>query len=209
MTAVSGAFYPVNLRVAGRRCLVVGGGTVAARKAQGLLEAGAVVHVIASRVGEEMRRVAVTWDERPFATGDTGGYRLVITATDDPEVNAAVAAEADAAGIWVNSADDPENCTFILPAVARQGPITVAVGTAGTSPALAGWLRDRIAADLGPEYAALAELLSQQREEIRAAGRSTEGLDWKTALDSGMLELIEAGRIAEARERLKACLSSS
>lgn len=209
MTAITAATYPVNLRVDGRRCLVVGGGTVAARKARGLLEAGAVVHVIAPRVSEHMRALAVTVDERPFAPGDTAGHRLVLVATDDPAVNQAVAAEADGAGIWVNSADDPANCTFILPAVARQGPITVAVGTAGTSPALAGWLRDRIAADLGPEHAALAALLSEARDAIRADGRSTEGLDWKTALESGMLDLIRAGRITEARERLQACLSSS
>ena len=203
------AFFPVNLRVEGRRCLVVGGGPVAARKAQGLLQAGAIVHVIATRVSAQVRELDLTWEERPFAAGDTAGYRLVMTATDDHGLNTAVAAEADAAGIWVNSADDPENCTFILPAVARQGPITVAVGTDGTSPALAGWLRDRVAAELGPEHAELAALLAAEREEIRSAGRSTEGLDWKRALDSGMLELIAAGRIAEARERLKACLSSS
>lgn len=209
MTAITGTHYPVNLRVDGRRCLVVGGGPVAARKARGLLEAGAVVHVVATEVGAEMRALAVTWEERPFATGDTGGHRLVLTATDDPEVNTAVAAEADAAGIWVNSADDPDNCTFILPALVRQGPVMVTVGTGGASPALAAWLRDRIGADLGPEYAALAELLAEAREEIRAQGRSTEGLDWKSALESGMLDLIRAGRIAQARERLQACLSSS
>lgn len=201
--------YPVNLRIKGRRCLVVGGGPVAARKAQGLLAAGAVVSVVATAVGPAVRALGVTWEERPYAAGDCHGYRLVLTATDDVAVNAAVAAEAESAGIWVNSADDPDNCTFILPALHRQGDVVVSVGTGGASPALAGWLRDRIAAEVGPEFAALASLLSDAREAIRAAGRSTEGLDWKRALDSGMLDLIRAGRITEARERLETCLSSS
>ena len=201
--------YPVNLDVSGRRCVVVGGGRVARRKVEGLVACGAVVHVVAPVVAEEIKASAASWSERPYATGDLDGARLVITATDDPSVNQQVYDDAEAAGIWVNSADDPDRCTFTLPAVARQGPITVAVGTAGASPALAGWLRDRVAADLGPEYATLAGLLAEARSVVRAEGRSTEGLAWQSALDEDMLMLIRGGRIAEARERLKTCLSSS
>jgi precorrin-2 dehydrogenase / sirohydrochlorin ferrochelatase len=202
--------YPVNLLVAGRRCLVVGGGPVAAQKAQGLVDCEAVVHVIASEVGEAVRALpTITWDERPYRSGDVGGYRLVITATDDPVTNRQVFSEADEAGIWVNSADDPANCSFTLPSRVRQGPLLVTFATGGRSPAVATWLRRRFEVEFGPEYLTLIEILGEQRARIQAQGRSTEGLDWQKALDSGMLELIREGHLAEAKERLQACLSSS
>jgi siroheme synthase-like protein len=202
--------YPVNLLVAGRRCLVVGGGPVAAQKAQGLVDCEAVVHVIASEVGEAIRAIpTITWDERPYRSGDVGGYRLVITATDDPVTNRQVFSEADEAGIWVNSADDPANCSFTLPSRVRQGPLLVTFATGGRSPAVATWLRRRFEVEFGPEYLTLIEILGEQRARVQAEGRSTEGLDWQKALDSGMLELIREGHLAEAKERLQACLSSS
>jgi precorrin-2 dehydrogenase/sirohydrochlorin ferrochelatase len=150
----------------------------------------------------------VRWDERPYRPGEVEGYWLVITATDDTELNAQVAADADAAHVWVNSADDPANCSFTLPAVARQGDLTVTVSTGGRSPAYSGWVRDRLAAELGPEYGTLLDILGEVRESIHREGRSTEGLDWRAALDSGMLELVREGHLAEAKERLQACLSS-
>ncbi|MDQ1402586.1 MAG: precorrin-2 dehydrogenase [Actinomycetota bacterium] len=202
--------YPVNLIVAGRACLVVGGGPIAARKAAGLVSCGARVHVIAAAVSPAVRALdGVTWEEREYRVGDVVGYRLVITATGDPAVDGAVAADADSAGIWVNSADDPANCSFTLPAVLRRGELVVTVSTGGRSPALATWLRDQLSAQLGPEYLDLLDLLAEAREELRATGRSTEGLDWQSALNSGMLDLIRTGDLNRARERLQACLSSS
>jgi precorrin-2 dehydrogenase/sirohydrochlorin ferrochelatase len=202
--------YPVNLLVAGRRCLVVGGGPVAARKAEGLLACGAVVHVVATEVGPDVRALpGVSWEERPYQPGDLAGYRLVVTATGAPEIDAAVFADGEAAGTWVNSADDPANCSFTLPAVVRRGPVVVTVSTGGHSPALAVWLKQRIGAQIGPEYEVLAGLLSEQRDAVRAEGRSTEGVDWQRALDSDMLELIRSGQVQQAKERLQACLSSS
>jgi precorrin-2 dehydrogenase / sirohydrochlorin ferrochelatase len=202
--------YPVNLVVAGRRCLVVGGGRVAAEKAAGLLDCEAAVHVVATDVGAGVRALpGATWDERPYRSGDVAGYRLVVTATDDPEVNRQVFEEAEAAGIWVNSADDPANCTFTLPARVRQGPVLVTFATGGRSPAVATWLRRRFEAELGPEYTVLVDMLAEERARVRSEGRSTEGLDWQGALDSGMLDLIREGHLAEAKERLQACLSSS
>lgn len=202
--------YPVNLVLDGRSCLVVGGGSVAARKVEGLLAAGAVVHVVAPSIGDEIRsNPDVTWEERPYRTGDLNGHRLVIAATDAPSVNAAVFNDAEAAGIWVNGADDPAHCSFTLPSVVRRGSLTITVSTAGRSPALATWLRRRLEKEIGPEYEALLELLSSEREVLRAEGRSTEGLDWQKALDSDMLALIRTGDITSARERLQTCLSSS
>jgi precorrin-2 dehydrogenase/sirohydrochlorin ferrochelatase len=201
--------YPVNLVLDGRRCLVVGGGHIAVRKAQGLLACGAVVHVVATAVSDEMRALPVQIEERPYASGDAAGYRLVVAATDDRAVNASVYADGEAAGVWVNSADDPMSCSFTLPSVVRRGPITVAVSTGGHSPALATWLKARFEGELGPEFEVLVDLLSSEREALKAQGRSTEGLAWQKALDSDMLVLIRAGKVHEARERLKACLSSS
>jgi siroheme synthase-like protein len=203
---VEAPLYPVNLILTGRRCVVIGGGGVAARKVQGLLAGGAVVEVVATVVGPEIRASGVAFQERPYRTGDLEGAWLAIVATDDPAVNRQVHDDGEAAGIWVNAADDPASCAFILPAVVRQGPVMVTVSTSGYSPALATWLKAHVAAELGPEFAVLAELLAEARAQVRAEGRSTEDVDWHRALDWSMLELIKAGRTAQARERLQACL---
>ena len=199
--------YPVQLNVAGKRCLVVGGGHVAVRKARGLLAARADVTMVAPEVTDPPEGVTV--ERRPYREGDVAGYRLAIAATDDPAVNRQVFLDGEAAGVWVNSADDPVNCSFTLPAVVRRGPLTVTVATAGRSPALTRWLRERLEREFGPEYEVLLRLLAEAREDLRSRGIATEGLSWHEALDSGMLDLVRAGRVAEARERLQACLSSS
>jgi siroheme synthase-like protein len=199
--------YPVNLIVDGRRCLVVGGGHVARRKAETLIACGADVTMVSPTAHQIP--AGATHHARPYARGEAQQYRLVIAATDDPEVNRMVFEDAEAAGVWVNSADDPDRCSFTLPSILRRGPIAIAVSTGGQSPAMAAWLRDRLAEVVGEEYVVLLELLSQARTSIKAEGRSTEGLDWLAALDSNMLDLIRAGQVAKARERLEACLSSS
>lgn len=205
--------YPVNLLVAGRRCVVVGGGRIAARKVDALLDAGAHVHVIAPELGAEITawRDAgrLTTDERAFVPDDLDDAWLVTTATDDPAVQRSVFQAGEERHLWVNAADDPEHCSFTLMSVIRQGDLVVTIGTGGRSPALAAWLKDRLGAELGPEYATACDLLAEARETVRASGRSTESVDWRRALDSGMVELIRAGRTAEAKELLEACLSSS
>jgi precorrin-2 dehydrogenase/sirohydrochlorin ferrochelatase len=205
--AVSEVLYPVSLVVAGRRCVVVGGGQVAARKVESLVAAGADVTVVAPLICDEIRAMPVTLAERTYRSGDLEDTWLAIAATDDPRVNRQVHSDGADSRVWVNAADDPQACAFTLPAVLRRGPVSVAVSTGGHSPSLAGWLRDQIAGQFGPELGRLAELLSEARDELQAAGRSTEGLDWRSALDSDMLDLIRTGRMAQARERLQACLS--
>lgn len=201
--------YPVNLIVAGRPCLVVGGGSVAVRKVAGLVAAGADVTVVAPSISAEIAALGVTCIHRQYERTDLDGMWLAIVATDDPAVHAAVRADGDAVRVWVNAADDPPACSFTLPAVVRQGPVMVTVSTSGYSPALAVWLREHVAAEMGPEVAVLAEWLSQARLALQAEGRSTEDVDWRPALDWDMLELIKAGATARAWERLQACLSSS
>jgi precorrin-2 dehydrogenase/sirohydrochlorin ferrochelatase len=204
---VEEVLYPANLVLAGKRCVVVGGGSVAARKIRALVDAGADVLVIAPKISEEIKALPVKLAERSYRRGDLSAAWLALAATDDAIVNRQVFTDGQDVRVWVNVADDPEACSFTLPAVMRQGPVMVAVSTSGYSPALAGWIRERIAADLGPEVALLAELLSEARDTLKASGRSTEDVDWRRALDSDMLDLIRTGQTAQARERLQACLS--
>jgi precorrin-2 dehydrogenase/sirohydrochlorin ferrochelatase len=202
--------YPVNLVLDGRRCLVVGGGKVALRKVEGLVACGGRVTVVAPRINPELAMLSeVMIEQRPWRPEDLDGMWLVIAATDDPAVNRAVYDAGQRAGVWVNGADDPANCSFTLPSVVRRGDLQVAVSTGGRSPALSTWLRRRLEGEIGPEYAVLLDLLATEREGLKAAGVSTEGLDWRSALDSDMLDLIRTGDLAHARERLQTCLSSS
>ena len=206
--AGTSSFYPVSLDLSQRPCLVVGAGVVAARKVRNLLECGARVTVVAPDVSEDMGllipRLAAL-EPRAYQPGDVAGFRLVITATGDPAVDGAVAAEAEAAGVWVNSADDPAHCSFILPAVHRDGAVTVAVSTGGLSPALASWLRNRLAAFCGSDLDALARLLHEARQRLRAEGRSSETVDWATVLDGELPSLVRAGDVVNARGNSTAC----
>jgi precorrin-2 dehydrogenase len=207
---VSGPSYPVNLLLAGKRCLVVGGGEVARQKVGGLVDGGAAVHVVAPTVDEGIASMpGVTVERRSYRRGEVAGYWFVVTAADHPETNRAVFLDGEANGVWVNSADDPENCSATLPARVRRGNLLVTVSTGGRSPALSTWLRRRLEAEFGPEYESLLDLVAEERDARRRSGETIAASDWQSALDSGMLDLVREGRIAEARDRLRACLSSS
>jgi len=202
--------YPVNLLVRGRKVVVVGAGRVAARKIAPLLEEGARVEVVSPSAGSEVRAWAdegrLVLHARDFAPNDLDGAWLVFTATDDPAVNAAVHQAGEAARVWVNSADDPVNCSFTLMSVIRRGDLAVTIGTGGRSPALAARLRRQLDAEIGPEYETLLELLADAREAIRVDGRSTEDADWQAAFDGGIVEMVRSGRIDDAKELLRTCL---
>lgn len=194
--------YPISLVLAGHRCLVVGGGHVALRKVEGLLAADARVTVVAPRVVEQISALDVDVERRPYAAGEAARYRIVVTATGRPEVDRAVFADGERAGVLVNAADDVPGCAFILPAVVRRGPVSVAVSTAGTSPALASWLRDRVACVVGPDVEILAAMLGRTREAVRAAGRSSESLPWRELLDGPLPGLVAEDRLDEAERIL-------
>jgi len=210
---VEGPQYPANLVLQGRRVLVVGAGAIAARKVEGLLACGADVVVVAPVVGEAIAALAaagaVHLCQRAYRADDLDAVWLAVTATDDRAVNRAVFSDGEARRVWVNAADDPASCSFTLPSVVRRGDLQIAVSTGGRSPALATWLRQRLEGEIGPEYAVLLDLLATERQGLKAAGVSTEGLDWRSALDSDMLDLIRTGDLAHARKRLQTCLSSS
>ena len=195
-------FYPVSLDVSGRSCLVVGGGLVAARKARTLLDCGAAVTVIAPALSADMETLVPSLhaiERREYGEGDASSFRLVLTATGIPEVDGAVYADADAAGVWTNSADDLAHSSFILPAVHRDGTVTVAVSTGGLSPAFASWLRTRVAAECGDGIGTLAQLLGEARANLKRAGLPSDSVDWARLLEGPLLDLVRAGEIDNAR----------
>lgn len=200
--------YPVNLELRDQPVLVVGGGAVAARKVAGLLDAQAIVTVVAPEAVAELREHPhVRWHEREYQRGEAASYRVVITATGVADVDAQVARDAQATGVPVNSADDPVNCTFTLPAIVRKGDIQITVSTAGRSPALASYLKDRIDALLDDSWVEVLELLAEEREKMRADGLPTEIPAWRRALTSGLPELVAQGRVEDARALLRAQLA--
>jgi siroheme synthase-like protein len=180
--------FPINLNLAGRACLVVGGGRIATRKAAGLHACGARITVVAPEVTTELADLADTVHLRPYATGDNAGHWLVITATGNRTVDQQVFDDAEHAGIWVNSADDPDRCTFTLPAVVRRGPVMLTSSTAGVSPALSSWLRAWLSGVVGPEFADIAAALAERRAAIHAGGASTEDTDWTPIIDAIVAE---------------------
>jgi siroheme synthase-like protein len=199
--------YPVNLDLAGRRALVVGGGTVAARKVHGLLAAGADVTVVAPEAVDEIADDhRVRWHQRPYRRGEVASYRLAISATGDPAVDGQVYWDAEAADVWLNSADDPQHCSFTLPAVTSRDDLQVTVSTNGRSPAVAAWLRRTIDAAVGPEHATVVALAAEVRAELRAATGTSESPGWVDALDDDLVDLVRVGDLEAARHRLRSAV---
>ncbi len=159
----------VSLDVRGRRCLVVGGGAVARRKVDALHDAGAAVTVVSPQVDDAIAALPdVTIHTRPFASADIADVELVFACTGDPAVNARVSDSARATGVWVNVVDDPDACTFFVNAAVQRGPLTIAVGTAGASPALSRRIREELETQYGPAYEPFVTLLGRLRSEVLA-----------------------------------------
>jgi precorrin-2 dehydrogenase / sirohydrochlorin ferrochelatase len=191
--------YPILLDLTGKRCLVVGGGQVAERKVGRLLECGAAVEVVAPAATPGLEALAddgrIRLWRRPARPEDVADAFLVFAATDDPAVNRALAGSARARGTLVNVADDPDACTFLVPAVFRRGDLTVAVSSGGGSPALAKRLRERLEATIGPEYEAFLAALRQLREEAQAriSDPAVRQTLYRQALDSDLFATAAGG----------------
>lgn len=201
------AYYPVFLDLNGRRCIVVGGGGVAMRKVNALLDFGALVEVISPRLCaglkqlQEHKKINVT--ERGFKPGDLRGAFIAIAATSSPRTNAAVAAEGLQYSVPVNVVDDPAHCDFILPSYCRRGGVTLAVSTSGMGPALARKIRSKLEKEIGPEYETLAIIVKEVRLQLKKEKVKVSGSRWQQALDLDRLTaLIRQGRKTEAKKLL-------
>jgi precorrin-2 dehydrogenase / sirohydrochlorin ferrochelatase len=167
--------YPIFLDLSGRRCVVVGGGEVANRKARKLLQARARVVVISPEIGAELESVAVEIHRRPYRKGDLEGAYLAFAATNVREVNAAVAREAKERGVSVNVADKPPEGDFALPSTLRRGRLQVAVSTGGASPTLAQRIRGELEEAFGPEWAGIVEEFDRNRRNGQETDERLEG----------------------------------
>jgi siroheme synthase-like protein len=167
--------YPIFLDLSGRRCVVVGGGEVANRKARKLLQAKAEVVVISPEVRPELESVAAEVHRRPYEEGDLEGAYLAFAATDAREVNAAVAREAARRSVPVNVADRPSEGDFAVPSLVRRGRLQIAVSTGGASPTLARGIKGELEGLFGPEWAGIVEELHAARVEGSPPAEELEG----------------------------------
>jgi precorrin-2 dehydrogenase/sirohydrochlorin ferrochelatase len=192
----------------GRRVLIVGGGRVAEEKVTGLLRAGMSgrLTLVAPKLLPSLRKLLAEGQidlvQREYRDGDMEGFDFVMVATDDGRVNAEIAAEGKRRRIWVNAADDPRNCDFILPSVVRQGDIVLAASTGGASPALARRLREELTDYLSDDFAPLAELLKEVRGELRARHITPDAETWQRAIDGQLRALLAQRRWGQAKARL-------
>lgn len=206
---------PIFMNIKGRPCLVVGGGEVAARKAQLLLKAGARVQVSAKDLGNEMNELVR--DNRilplrsPYCASQLAGKKLVIAATDDQLVNRQIHGDCVARNIPVNVVDSPELCTFVLPAIVERGPVTIAVSSAGQAPVLSRLLRARLETLIPASYGMLAELAGRLRAQVKARFDSIgeRRRFWEAVLDGPIGEMALAGRVSDAEEAMRIALAEA
>jgi precorrin-2 dehydrogenase/sirohydrochlorin ferrochelatase len=197
--------YPLLLDIKDARCVVAGGGRVAERKVLGLLKCGARVTVIAPRATGNLQALChqgrVEWEARPFGPEDAEGVLLLFAATDDPAANARILSAGRAFGALVNVADDPGGSDFHVPAVSRKGPVTVAVSTEGSSPALSAWLRDLLADAVPEGVEETARLLAGLRRNLDEGGTGPAPELFKKLLEAGVAKDLGAGEIESARRK--------
>jgi len=199
------SYYPIAVDLKDRNVLVVGGGTVALRKVETLLEFGARVTVVAPEVAPDIERLAesgrIELRRRAYERGDAAGPVLVVAATDDRAVNSRVSEDSRSANVLVNVVDDPELCTFIVPATVKRGDLVIGISTSGKSPALARRVREKIEEAIGPEYGELADLLGEMRELVKPRVESQQAREeiFRKMLDSEIPDLLRQGRRADAR----------
>jgi precorrin-2 dehydrogenase / sirohydrochlorin ferrochelatase len=166
------SLFPAFLKLGGRRCLVVGAGSVAEEKIEGLLRAGAEVSVVAPlatrRIRELARKKKIRWDQRAFRASDLSGAFVVVAATSSPALHERIYREAQRRGALCNVVDDPEHCDFFYGSVVRRGALQIAISTGGHSPALAQRLRKKLEEEFGAEYEEWLKELGKSRQRLFA-----------------------------------------
>ena len=170
--------FPIFLKLEGRRCLVVGAGSIAEGKIRGLLQAGASIEVVAPwtvpQIQEWFGQGILNWKPRNFEPSDLDQVSLVIAATPSRQVNTQIFQEARLRNVLCNSVDDPENCDFYYGAVVQRGDLQIAISTNGRSPALAQRLRQELEQQFGPEYETWLHELGAVRDQMFAAKLDVE-----------------------------------
>ncbi len=206
-------YYPAFIDIENQPCLVVGGGSVAEEKIEALLECKGKVSIISPELTNELSKKVengdILWESRKYITGAVQGYRIVISATDSQKVNEQVYRDAEIRGIMVNVVDIPPLCRFIVPSIVRQRDLCIAISTGGKSPALAKKIRVELETKFGDEYADLVDLLGEYRplmqrkypDDINIRARL-----WTSLVDSDILDLIRAGHLDKARDRVESCI---
>lgn len=199
-------YYPIYLELRDQPCVVIGGGKIAEGKVESLLAAQAQVTVISPELTSPLHALVVakkiTYLARTYQPGDLAGAFLVISATDQAEINHQVWQEATANRQLVNVVDDIPRCNFIAPSILRKGDLTIAISTSGKAPALAVRLKERLQRELGPEYEHFLELTGELRE---ALARNVPDFEvrkalWYELVDSEILEVLARGDEKAARE---------
>lgn len=203
-------YYPVFLNVYNKKALVIGGGSVAQRKVEALLDCGASVFIVSRkltlRLEQMVQEKKVRYTGPEFNRHQLEGMFLVIAATDDPTLNHRVSLSAQEQGLLVNAVDQPEDCNFIVPSLVRRGDLQVAISTSGKSPALARMIREDLEFRFGEEYEKLLVLMGNIREVIlsRRLPQEQNKRIFKKIIESNILEAI-AGK---DRERMETILRS-
>jgi siroheme synthase-like protein len=197
-------YYPIFLNIKDKRCVVVGGGQVALRKAKMLLEGRANVFVISPNPHPEIiklsKRKTIHLIQRDYKPGDLKDAAIILACTDVKEVNHKVADEAKKAGVLVNVADNPERSNFITPSFFKRGNLTIAVSTSGISPALARKIRTKLEKSFGEEYASLLSIIGEVRSKFKAKGYRVGTETWQEALDLDFLiQLVRSGQRKKAK----------
>lgn len=196
-------YYPVNLNISDRHCLVIGGGTVGTRKVLALMECGARVTVVSPQVSERLSGLALKGKIRivlrSFTPSDLENVFLVIGATDDESLNRRIHEHAEKRGLLCNIADRPEVCNFILPSVLRRGDLTISISTSGRSPALAKKLRQQLERQFGEEYRVLLQLMGAIRKKLLAQTHAPEAHKplFEHLLDAGLIDLVRQNQRKE------------
>ncbi|MCH4166119.1 MAG: bifunctional precorrin-2 dehydrogenase/sirohydrochlorin ferrochelatase [Megasphaera sp.] len=201
--------YPINLTIEHKPCLIIGGGPVAAKKADSLLTAGADVTIISPVLCQELETLhqqkPFCWQSRLYQTGDEAGYFLVICACGDESVNQAVWAAASANNQLLNVCDEPDLCNFTAPSVLHRGDLQISIATNGKSPALSRWLCQRLSEEISPAYGPWLEALGRIRKEAKK--QLPTSLDrqnfWRTVLTADLITLAISGNLEQAEELLK------
>ena len=203
-------YYPVYLNLAGKRCVILGGGTIAQGKIAALRDAGADITVISPEATDGIKRAAqrgdVAFEQRPYREGDLEGAFIAVAATNVWHVNRQIFEEAEARGVLLNVVDDPDQCTFIAPSIVRRDPITLAVSTGGASPALARKMRETLAEASALKWADLAGALGQARRVIKEQRTVIDPTRWQCVITEDVLELAQTGRENEALDIILAQL---